>query len=320
MRIVSSLLMVVFFVLTAETAYVVLKDGKKGRIDIPYSSELYNSDLNSFQAVSKNGNYNLLKQNVEYLVIESDTLRFIGNVAQRVTPVQNDETTITDELPEPLKSENEEIVDDQSTSEEVESPDRTIVIGIDNTNNNTHLRTEMESNRKVAIHGAVVYCVSMGLQFGVVLPLSIAVLENQDEGLAIGTLIVSAISGGMSISGSTRCGVGASLTNDTGRKYHLGLDKNINWGFYRAGWALKAVYVLMNGLAMADQSLAVSLSFPAMIVDMVSAGMFLTSVANASHYSRTGLNKVKHASLKMDLVPVVAVENKSAGLVLNCSF
>jgi hypothetical protein len=321
MRIISSFLLVIFLALTADAAYVVLKDGKKGRIDIPDSSELYKSTLDSFHAGNKNGNYNLLKLNVEYLVIESDTLRFIGNVAQRVSLVQNNETPAADELPAPLKTGDSEIVGDQNIDEaEVESPDRTIVIGVDNAKNNLHLKTEMESNQKVAIHGLVVYCLSMGLQYGVALPLSISAVNNQDEGLAVGSLIVSAIAGGMSISGSTRCGVGASLTYDTGRKYQLGLDKNINWGFYRAGWALKAAYSVMYVLASTDKSLAQALGLPAMIVDFVSTGMFLTSVANSSHYSRTGLNKVNHASLKIDLVPVVSVENKCAGMVLNCSF
>ncbi|HEX2958528.1 MAG TPA: hypothetical protein VHO70_16955 [Chitinispirillaceae bacterium] len=321
MKIIGSLLVIIFVTLTAEAAFVVLKGGKKGRIDIPDSSELYNSTLDNFRAISKNGYYNLLKQNVVYLVVENDTLMFIGNVAQRSTPIQHEEkTTISDELPQPLNTRNDEVIDDETTDYQVESPDRAVVIGIDNTKTDMHHLTEMESNRKVAIHGAVVYGVSLGLQYGIALPLNIAAVENGEQGLAIGSLIISVIAGGMSISGPTRCGVGASLTYDTNKKYHLGLDKNINWGFYRTGWALKAVYVVMYGLSMIDQSLAEALGFPAMIIDFVSAGMFITSVANASHYSRTGLNKVKHTSLKMDIAPVVSVENKCAGMVLNCSF
>lgn len=340
MRFVSSLLLIILFALTADTAYVALKDGKKGRIDLPDTSEIYNSTLDNFHAGSKNGNYNLLKQDVEYLVIKSDTFRFFGNVAQRVTPVQNDETPAADELPAPLKTRNPEIISDRNigdqniddqnideenigegnSDEEVESPDRTIVVGVDDAKNNMHIRTMMESNRKVAIHGAVVYCLSLGLQYGVALPLGIAANNNMDQGLAISSLIAGAIAGGMSISGSTRCGVGASLTYDTGRKYCLGLDKNINWGFYNAGWALEAVNLVMTGLAMTDQSLATALAFPSMVIGFVSTGMFLTSVANASHYSRSGYNKVQHASLKMDFVPVVSVENRCAGMVLNCSF
>ncbi len=316
MRIVSSFLVVFVLALTADSAYVVLKGGKKGRIDIPYSSELYDSSLNNFQAVSKNGNYNLMKQDVEYLVIDSDTLQFVENVAQSKVHSEENETVVSDELPAPLSRASDEIIDNERV-EEVGVPDRTAVIG---EQSEGRLLTEMESNRKVAIHGLVVYCLSLGLQYGVALPLSSAAVRNNDEGLAIGSLVVSAIAGGMSISGPTRCGVGASLTYDTSRKYNLGLDKNINWGFYGAGWALQAVNSVMSLLVLADPSLINDLGLPSALIGLASSGMFLTSVANSSHYSRTGLNKVKHASLKMDIAPVVSVENRCAGMVLNCSF
>jgi hypothetical protein len=75
----------------------------------------------------------------------------------------------------------------------------------------------------------------------------------------------------------------------------------------------------MYGLALTDNTLTEALAFPSMIIDIVSTETFLTSVANVSHYSRTGQNKVKHTSLKIDLVPLVSVENRRAGMVLNAA-
>lgn len=319
MKMISSLLMVLFLALTADTAYVILKGGKKGRVDITDSSELYDSTLNSFKAVSKNGNYTLLKQDVECLIIESDTLRFVGNVAQRGDVTESKETVVSDELPAPLSRDHRVVPGDELISEieDVSAPDQTEVIG---DHKSGRLLTEMESNRKVSVHGLIVYCFSLGLQYGVALPLNNAAIRNEDQGLGIASLVVSAIAGGMSISGPTRCSVGASLTYDTSRKYNLGLDKNINWAFYGVGWALQAVNSVMGVLVFSDPSLINDLALPSMLIGLGSSGMFLASVANASYYSRTGLNKVKHASLKMDIVPVVSVENRCAGMVLNCSF
>lgn len=90
--------------------------------------------------MNKYGNYVLLKKNVEYLIMDNDTIRFSGNVAQLVKSATNNETsTVQDIIDESPVSETV-----GSGEQEVESADRTVVISINNVRNDSRLKKEME--------------------------------------------------------------------------------------------------------------------------------------------------------------------------------
>jgi hypothetical protein len=153
---VSFLLLMFLFTIGIDAAYVVLKDGNKGRITIPDTAVLFDSTKSSFLSVNKYGNYVLLKKNVEYLIMDNDTIRFSGNVAQLVkSATKNETSTVQDIIDESPVSETV-----GSREQEVESEDRTVVIGINNVRNDSRLASAAEG---LAIPSLVLGVVSNAL-------------------------------------------------------------------------------------------------------------------------------------------------------------
>jgi hypothetical protein len=131
---------------------------------------------------------------------------------------------------------------------------------------------------------------------------------------------VGLVASGFTVASPIRSGVGASMAYDANRKYNLGMNKNINWGFYKAGWVINAIGGVLNVVASLDTSSATTLSMPLMFLGIASNAMFITSVATASGYTRSALNKVDDTAIKLDIVPVVSFYDKKTGVVLNLSF
>jgi hypothetical protein len=121
----------------------------------------------------------------------------------------------------------------------------------------------------------------MGVQYGVAVPLTISGVLNNDPGLVISGRVL---------------------------------------GFYKAGWVINGIGAVLNVASSFDSKSENAMSMPLMFLGIASNAMFITSVATASGYTGSALNKVDDTAIKMDIVPVVSLHDKKTGVLLNFSF
>jgi len=155
-------------------------------------------------------------------------------------------------------------------------------------------------------------------------------------GLAFLGLSLSIASTGLQMSGGIRAGVGASLAYDYGMELHTVDSKNMNWGFYKAGWALEAANSLIAVIIFftaldyvssvneggseldAPESLAV-LSLVSLSLGIASDAMFITSVANSVKYTKKAQHRESVEKLEFELQPAFTAKG-DLGARLVCRF
>lgn len=213
------------------------------------------------------------------------------------------------------------------------------VIGY-NTNDNprsTEVKdVRLEEARLLTKDGATRYFVGLGIEYGIITPLSFVQINSDDMGLAFLGLGLSIGSAGLQMSGGIRAGVGASLAYDYGTELHTVDSRNINWGFYKAGWALEAVNNLVGIITFvtaldyassrssgdtdlrAPQSLAV-LSIVSLTLSIASDAMFITSVANSLKYTKQARYRKSAGRLEFNLQPTFTAKG-DLGAQLVCRF
>jgi hypothetical protein len=124
------------------------------------------------------------------------------------------------------------------------------------------------------------------------------------------------------IYGALRSGFAAS---NVYRLDIAGMKKNRNLGIYGAGLSLLAVQFLSLGaagaLACTDAHEAAHYALGISVISSNAAYvMFIISSINATWYTGKALKRVWGSGFEMHFIPTVSVTNKSAGLLLNCSF
>jgi hypothetical protein len=153
------------------------------------------------------------------------------------------------------------------------------------------------------------------------LPLSITAT---DEGMAITALVVDLAATGFKISGTTRNGVGGSIAYNVALRRGLEPDRNINWGFYKAGWAFSVIAGLTNVLLQLggsdmDDGFAGTVSIISLTSSITADVMWTVGVINSLKYTRNAAkNSNSHSSLS--IAPTYSLARKSVGAVAALSF
>lgn len=154
------------------------------------------------------------------------------------------------------------------------------------------LESKLREARSLSINGAAVYFVGMGLDLGLVLPLSIVASVDQSEELLVTSMLIGLVVSGFEISGPIRNGVGASMAYDYSRGAGLISERNKNWNFYRSGWIFTVMGTLINfmGGFVTDVNVALPMSFISLGFSVASQAMWITSISSSLKYTREALN------------------------------
>jgi hypothetical protein len=290
MKSVKLSLLLMIFSFHIDAATIVLKNMTIKNVDIIDTAALYDSTKTEFIAMVSQQKYTLLKSKVKYIEFENGTLRFSRNIVYHTFP------------------------------------------GID-----TSIVFEMEKNVKMVKSGIAATGIGFGLKYCVAIPLFfgggklfIGGMFGDSSGSGFGGLLLltaslmADLSGdALIVLGSTSCGFAAS------NSYNLncpGMEKNINWVFYRTGLGLVGVEVisLCASLYFSNHTKTHNLAEPALAISILSTGaasaMFITSAINASVYTQKSFKHLQKSGFEIQLIPSVSLAKKSAGLMLNCSF
>ena len=183
----------------------------------------------------------------------------------------------------------------------------------------------MQSIRANAHRGLGTYIAGFVLEYGVAVPLSLIGLSNYEEGPILGAAIVELVSTGFVMAGPIRAGVAASEAYDYSHSVGIDMEKNSNWGYYKAGWVLKVVGALCNMITQVggvdggmDMGTAQTLSIISLSSTIVSDALWMTSVINAAKYTRMVAESTRRSSLS--LYPVYSYTTGAAGLGMQLRF
>lgn len=188
--------------------------------------------------------------------------------------------------------------------------------------NKKKIIAELKVPKMLAGTGTAFYFVGFGLEYLVAVPMSINAIVTQNVELATASSIISIAATGFQISGPIRAGIGASMSYDLSKKYGLTARKNINWGFYQAGWVFTIVGGILNVagtiIASSGDEISPALSFAALGTGIAADAMFITSVINAASY--TSNVRKSEALSSIDFQPYFSYSTKSTEIGLNLKF
>ena len=139
----------------------------------------------------------------------------------------------------------------------------------------------LDDARKQAVKGATFFFVGVGLNYGVVLPLSLSIKPTTESTLLL--LIPSLIASAFEIAGPIVSGVGASKANEIGiNEYNVSYTPSSHWGFYKAGWACYAgssVLSMVNTISSLSTASSSSSSSGDTVKSTSNPGLVLASLA-----------------------------------------
>jgi hypothetical protein len=199
---------------------------------------------------------------------------------------------------------------------------------------NTHPQAvgdgRLQNARSLAKRGAGQYFVGLGLQYGLIVPLSLVQTSPENStAMSMLTIGLSLASSGLQISGGIRAGVGASLAYDYGKIQNTVSSKNKNWGFYKGAWGLKAVNAglavasffiaydwasslteddLENSGTLTPPSSLMTITLISLGVSIVSDALFITSVVNALGYTKAAQYKQSGSKINFSITPVCSAK------------
>jgi hypothetical protein len=181
-----------------------------------------------------------------------------------------------------------------------------------------------ETAQKLAGMGAGLYFAGLALSRGLALPLNIAANEQQSGELLITSGVIDLIATGFKISGTTRNGIGASLSHDVAYNRGLNPDHNINWGFCKAGWAFIAIgsissAILNLGATEMDYGTIFTFSLITTSCGIANDIMWSMGVINALIYTKKTNNSGAEQS-KISVTPMYSARQKSFGLTTTVAF
>jgi hypothetical protein len=198
----------------------------------------------------------------------------------------------------------------------------------------TPLKSSLYESQKLAVRGATAYFVGFGVSYLIATPLSFLAVADNNIGLALLALGAGGLATGLQFGGPIRAGVGASMAYDELYQAGIRTDRNINWGFYRAGWvfqainaAISAVNTLINSAENSGSSSSgvtvsstpnYTLTFISLGLGIATDAMWMTSTINSLSYTKKAYTKVGGLT-GFDVSPYYTWDGK-AGVRLSCLF
>jgi hypothetical protein len=336
MRKISGILLYLLIISScANAAYIALKNGKEGRIDVHDTTAIYNSKKSYFYAVTSKGEFLLGKRSIKYLVMNKDTLFFSGNEVQIVHAVPGVDTlsvNVTSDSSLSLKKIagiSDSTIVDLSNGTKININETTAALSI-----------MLDSCDRIGRGGATLFWLGFGLNYGLAAPAGAVSFfkwiisgtffgDSSDHSYKQGfhfSLVTNRVAKAMMITGAAYCGTGASLAFKSGKPYIPGMRKNGNIGFYRAGLITEATSTaLLLAALFADPNdqqgdVGPLLWGTIFVLGSVSNVMFITSTTIASIYTGHTVSELKKKTIEVQIHPAVSYSSKSAGLAFTISF
>ncbi len=160
---------------------------------------------------------------------------------------------------------------------------------------------DLQEARVAAKRGAAIYFSGLALEYCVATPLAYAAVFSNEKGLAILSLGMGGVSGGLQIAGPIRNGVGASMAYDVSRHTGMGISRNVNWTFYKAGWAFNIIGVGINLIStfIPESDAAIPLAFVSSGVGLASDVMWIIAVCSSLKYTSKVNSTANQAQLQV---------------------
>jgi hypothetical protein len=192
------------------------------------------------------------------------------------------------------------------------------------------LKSSIYEAQKLAIRGATTYFIGFGMSYLVATPLTFLAAADNNLGLAVLALGASGVASGLQFSGPIRAGVGASMAYDELYRAGIKTDKNINWGFYAAGWVFQAINAAISFVSILANSsgsssgVAVSnspnytIAFISLGLTIATDAMWMTSTINSLTYTKKAYTKVGGLT-RIEVNPYYTWDGKT-GVRFSCLF